>query len=507
MNRFCAIVLLAAGGTAIAQPPASQPAGPSLTIYSTADPARFDRRRLRFTEGRSTGVAPGYAMVREVRRIELASGVNTVKISDIPADIDPTTVALRSLSAPDTTAVLEQSFESGPPDPFGLLARYIGREVLINRKPIGDARLGESKEGVLLAYDRDHLVLKTRNAQMPLEIIARNSDLAEIKLFSLPDGLANAPALTWKVQAQLAGPHDAQLTYETNGLTWCADYAMTLNKGESSVDLSAWASILNLCGVPFANARVKLVAGDVGRLVREPSDRDYGVALSIREAEPGSRMFSEYYVFSLEGATTLRHGAFKQVELMAPRRGIPVSKSYVYCGAVGVRRYLRPEAPYDDADPRSPNRRIDVLIAVQNTRKAGLGVPLPTGRVRVYKADADDDAPLLIGEDVIAHTPVDGSLTLRTGSAFDLAGDRKVTDFKLDTAARAITESVQITLRNHKKEAVKIAVREPLYRAAQWQITAKSDEFEKLDARTVGFTVDVPAREERKVTYTAKYSW
>jgi hypothetical protein len=40
-----------------------------------------------------------------------------------------------------------------------------------------------------------------------------------------------------------------------------------------------------------------------------------------------------------------------------------------------------------------------------------------------------------------------------------------------------------------------------------WNVTAKSDEFTKLDARTIVFDVKVEPDKEKTVTYTVEYTW
>jgi hypothetical protein len=68
-------------------------------------------------------------------------------------------------------------------------------------------------------------------------------------------------------------------------------------------------------------------------------------------------------------------------------------------------------------------------------------------------------------------------------------------------------DTYKITLKNHKDTAVKVIVKENLFRWTNWEITQKSDEFKKIDARTIHFEVEVPANGEKVVTYTAHYTW
>jgi hypothetical protein len=135
-----------------------------------------------------------------------------------------------------------------------------------------------------------------------------------------------------------------------------------------------------------------------------------------------------------------------------------------------------------------------------------LGMPLPAGKLRFYRQDADGQLEFT-GEDTIDHTPRNETIHVTTGSAFDLVGERKQTDFGTDTSEKWINESFEIKLRNRKKEPVEIRVVEHLYRWNNWEITKKSDDYRKTDAQTIEFRVTVPPDQERVVNYTVHYSW
>ena len=136
-----------------------------------------------------------------------------------------------------------------------------------------------------------------------------------------------------------------------------------------------------------------------------------------------------------------------------------------------------------------------------------MGMPLPRGKVRVYKADDADGTLEFLGEDLIDHTPKDEKVLVKMGQAFDVVGERRTTDFKIDNKRNWMQESFEVVLRNHKDAPVRVSVRENLYRWSTWEITQKSDEFAKIDARTIHFDVDVPANGEKRVTYTVRYTW
>jgi hypothetical protein len=89
-------------------------------------------------------------------------------------------------------------------------------------------------------------------------------------------------------------------------------------------------------------------------------------------------------------------------------------------------------------------------------------------RVRVYQEDIDG-AALLIGEDSIDHTPEGETVRLYVGDAFDIVGERIQTDFRRPSD-KTLEESFEITLRNHKDEAVEVRVVEHLFRWSEWRV-------------------------------------
>ena len=504
-------------------PPANADSRFSLTVYSTADPATFDPQGfLQLRQQNPWQPIPGYGVVREIRKLPLAKGENQVKFTDVAAGIDPTTVAFKSLTAPDSTSVLEQNYEFDLVNPDKLLEKYLGTNVIINRKqePLaGDrSRMPETIEAKLLAFTADQLVLETNNKQLPVQIIPRNADISEIKLFDLKTGLITKPTLLWRVGAERDGEHEVLVSYQTDNITWRADYGVVVNKEETAADLSAWVTVVNQSGAAYPNAKLKLVAGDVQRLKPDRERMQAGTfggggAAQARETGFQEKSFFEYHLYTLGRPTSIPNNSTKQIELFPAKSNLPVTKTYVYSGAATEAIPYAAE-PLIDRDVRNAaNKKVDVYLRLKNTEQNRLGIPLPAGRIRVYKRDTSDDADdpagvvELIGEDKVDHTPKDENVMVRVGSAFDVVGEYRQTDFTVDGDKRTITESFEAKLRNHKPQPVTVIVKENLFRWATWEITVASDKFTKHDARTIHVPVEVPAGGEKTVTYTVKYTW
>jgi hypothetical protein len=314
------------------------------------------------------------------------------------------------------------------------------------------------------------------------------------------------------VNTDTAGQHEAQITYQTDGLTWRAGYSLTVDKADSAASLAAWVTMVNQSGASYPDARMKLVAGDVQRL-KPPQEeysrmRQYADVLAYPAPQFAEKAIFEYHLYTLGRTTSLPDNSTKQIELFPTRTNIPLKKTFVYYGLpANMRSYVARDPGQDRTLGLASNTKVDVYLLMQNTEANGLGIPLPAGRVRVYKQDEADGLDEFIGEDLVQHTPKDEKIMTRLGSAFDIVGERIQSDFSADYGAHRITESIKIALRNHKTEPVDIIVKENLYRWINWEITQSSDKYEKQDYRTIHFPVSVPADGQRQVTYTVKYSW
>src|SRR5947208_2192575 len=219
IRHICALTILIFGSIALAQD-----SNFALTVYSTADPATFDpqelaRQQLANPYNKWQMRLPGYGVVRETRNIDLQAGDNTVRFSDVASGIDPTTVSFQSLTAPDATSVLEQNYEYDVVSATKLLEKYLGKDIEVTRK--GAQQSEQSVAGKLLSQDPSNLVIQSDRGDV--QVISR-SEVTAVRLAKQDTGLITKPTLVWKVAADKAGKHDARVTYQTDGLTWRADY-------------------------------------------------------------------------------------------------------------------------------------------------------------------------------------------------------------------------------------------------------------------------------------------
>jgi hypothetical protein len=441
-------------------------------------------------------------VVKETRPFALTNGISELKVEDVAAQIDPTSVHFKSLTAPDAVTVLEQDFRYDLASPDAILNRYLGKEIELRRVVGRDGEKTESVKGILLSNANGRVV------QSGGKILINPP--GDPVLGELPEGLLTKPTLVWKVNSSKAGEHQGEISYMTAGMSWSADYVLVADKDDAKCDLTAWTTIVNNSGATYKDANLKLVAGDVHRA---PVAEDEGVLAMAAPAPAAAgaggmteKSFFEYHMYSLTRPTTLADNSSKQVE-MASAAGVPIRKLFVYDGAENVQwNYFGDMGNWDAGYGLGSGKKVSVLLELDNKKSSGLGIPLPKGRVRVYKKD-DEGSLQFAGEDAIDHTPKDEKVRVKMGESFDLVGERKRTDFSSDFKKRRFEETFEIRLRNHKDADAAVTVVEHLYRWNNWKIVDSSTKFEKKDAQTVEFAVPVPKDGEAVVTYTVKYSW
>ena len=442
----------------------------------------------------------GNAIVRETRTIDVPKDKGEIRFEEVAATIDPTTVKFRSLTDPQGTAVLEQNFEYDLVSADKLLQKYLGKELEVITKD------GTTYSGKLMSVDGQQLVLSEGGAG-PLSIVARPDNVRNITCVSLPEGLIVKPTLMWLLQSATGGRQAVEVAYNCTNCSWRADYTAVLNEKDAALDLSGWVTLTNNSGKTYGDARLKLIAGEVHRVEPQRVRRlGRATAEGGAYAPPGfeEKAFAEYHLYTLPRTTTIKDRQIKQIELLTASE-VPCEKKYLF----DPMRSFRPswDGPMTDANDFSVGQKgkTQVFIIFKNDKKSNMGMPLPAGRVRLFKFDGKDME--FVGEDNIDHTPQDEKVELLMGNAFDIAGDRKRTNYQDGRGARWAEESFEISLRNHKKEAVTVCVREHLFRWTNWKIKNENQNYTKLDAQTIEFPVRLQPDEEQKVTYTVRYEW
>jgi len=419
--------------------------GPSVTVY-TSD----------------------LGLVREPRVLDLSGSPDTVRLTDIPDRLDFSSVRLVPAGEGRVTRLAYRyDVENG--DRMIEAARGSRVRVL--------GRADRVTEGTLLSADGSWLVVRADDGG--ISTLSR-ATVEEVRLARPPALLSMRPTLEAVIEGGRRGRGDAELSYLTGGLSWSAEHVV-VRQGEGAVVWSASVAVQNTCGRDFVDADLKLVAGEPRReSAGMPMPKAVMMEMS-RAAAPdlSEQAFSEYHLYTLGRRATLRDRETQSLTMIAPH-AVKATPRYLYRGG----------------DPRG----VAVQLELVNTAAAGLGVPLPAGRVRIYEPDPAGELQF-VGETRVGHTPEGEKVTLEMGTAFDLAAERRqMDDRRISDRERQYT--IEIKLRNRKQSAVTIRVEEPV--SGDFEMLAKTHDCVKKDAHTLRFDIPVAAGKEVVLSYTVR---
>lgn len=452
-----------------------------------------------------------FAVVRDAVPLELKAGENVVRYTGATSSLEPASVILRDASGNVPLSILEQNYRNDPVTEQSLLERFED-----SNQPVSFL-VRESQKPDRVVEGR---VIRSGYVpgQAPTQPII---DVDGKLMFELPGrplfpGLKEdnilKPMLTWKIQSPEAMKLNAELAYLTGGLEWSASYNLVLPETGDAGDMAGWITIQNRSGKVFENAGIKLMAGDVNRVesqrvLAKGMMRAAMQPMAMEDADVKQREFDEFHIYEIPRATTLRDMETKQIEFTRAS-GIPTKRVYSFdpvAGAFGAgfggRAIMEPSIWEGFAN----SKKVSTTLEFENSEASKLGIPLPAGVVRVYRRNGEQLE--FVGEDGIGHTPRKEKVRLKLGNAFDLVGERKRMDFKVDQAQHVMDESFEITLRNQGKRPVQIEVVEHLVRSVNWTIREKSAEFRKEDSHRVVFPVDVAAESQSVLKYSVRYTW
>jgi hypothetical protein len=427
-----------------------------------------------------------FGVVKEQRLMPFDKGLNTIKFTDVASSIDPTSVSFECLSSPGKISILEQNYEYDLVSTASLFEKYIDKGVSIIIKGSG-SEASKKIIGKLMAARDNNLIIKDQEGYV---LIISQASIENITLLTLPQGLVTKPTLVWMANSEIAGNENCQVTYTTNDISWKADYSAILNADENGFNFSGWVTIDNKSGASYKDAKIKLIAGDVKRIIEQPPQpmKDGPLLYKTTAMEAAGfeeKPFMEYHLYTLGRPSTINNNQTKQIEFITPAQNVPAKKIYLY------------------EHDKSPEK-VQIKFEFENKKEYGLGIALPKGKVRVFKKDTDGSLEF-VGEDLIDHTPNKDKLSLYIGDAFDITVEYKIVDSKEERRSR--WEKRSIELRNRKASAITVFVDEKFSPWVNWKIEDSSFPYVKKDAATARFTVEIPADTVVTLEYSATQKW
>jgi hypothetical protein len=428
------------------------------------------------------------ALVRDSRTVTLTQGENDVAFIEVSAGIRPETALLTGRGTP--LDIVEQNFDFDLLTPQKLLEKSVGETIRVVRTN-PETGVDSTEDATVLSVAEGQVVLKIGDR---IEV----TPPGRLVYSAVPANLRDRPTLVVKLASQQAGDVPVDLSYLTRGLSWSADYVAELSPDEKTLNLNGWVTLTNMSGIAYNDAKLQLVAGEVNQYQPQPPMplAEMAAADGMRREKMQSEAAFEYHLYSLDRPTTLKENQTKQVALLAAEQ-VPVEKKYVLVNVAQL------GGNYGAKVGETERVNAEVRVRLKNDEASHLGLPLPMGVVRVYKADSDGDA-IFVGEDHIKHTPKNEDVDLMLGRAFDVTARGKQVDYKR-IADNVYENSYEIEVKNAKKEPVTVTLRE--FVPGDWEMLQESVKHEKVDASTAEWQLNVPAEGSAKLTYKVRITF
>jgi len=414
-----------------------------------------------------------FSLVRSSLELTLSKGLQSYFMDNIPATIEANSVIIKPLKG--NIEIFSQNYEYDLANTSKILGKYIGKDVEIiteeEAKFMGKLQFTDSSTIGIIENNTEKLILIQRG-----EI--RNISLAE-----LPANFFLKPTLHWRLNTAKGGKFPIDFSYMCTGMKWDVTYNTVWNDDLNKLEINSWVTIVNKTGKSFTDTKLKLIAGDVQKQMQQYPKGDYlrnaGFEATMSAPEFAEKAFHDFHMYTLSENVNINNNQTKQLRLF-PTKTVNAESKYEY---------------------NTGSTDVQSKIKLMNSKKSGLGIPLPKGVVKIYKKDDADNELEFIGEDALDHTAKDEEILLTTGNAFDLVAETITLD-RRKISNRIFERDMKVTLKNRSSKIKSITVLHGLY--GDWEILKNSLSYKKKHSSLIEFETELKPDETYELTWTER---
>lgn len=452
-----------------------------------------------------------FALITETREIDLPATPVTLVFEDVVESLLPQSAVMFGANRP----IVEGNYRFDPLTATALVKRSVGETVLLTRTNRATGRVTQEPATIVAA--NDGVVLKLAGGNEVLHC----SGLPERLVFShIPENLTVKPTLSVQLAAGTPGRRTIKLSYIAGGFSWSSNYVGRLNEASDRMQLTGWVTLENFTHARFHDAEVQVVAGKLNlisaeeggskaiegleymdeeeraevkanyaetlretRLDASGADSSiYGcfavsIPVSTRERYPAAaadRMFKrgvtspELQEVVVTAAKIVQREAFADYQLyrIPWKTDLDAQQTkqvaFLSKPAVKVERYYGYRLGYLEESPGEGEPQANVMLRWENTTAAGLGEPLPSGRVRFFEPYGATE--VFAGEAQVEDKSVGLPVELAIGRALniDLSVKTVNQDRGLRSGRRSVEVDAQLNIANSKSQPIVFEFRHAL---------------------------------------------
>jgi hypothetical protein len=471
----------------------------------------------------------GYALVTETRTVDLPAGPSELRFEGVAGGIVPVSAIVTGLPG----GVAEKNRDARLLSPGGLVDASLGRRVHI-RRTSGVTGVVTETEAVLRSGP-DGVVLQTAEGVEAL----RCTGLPETLVYDeLPDGLTARPTLAVRTVSPVAARATVRLSYLATGFDWRANYVVSVAPDGRTLDLFAWLTLANSNDESFVAAQTQAVAGSPNK---EEEEEELGTSSVPAELSlqcwpagntsdlaylppPPPQEMAEYEMAGDGEAIVVTGSRIRREELMS---AVPLAVMTAEQEELGdlklyripepvtvaanaqkqVALLTKPRVRYERLYGADVNARgahelspVAILLRIENEKKRGLGVPLPSGTAAVFEAAGG--RTMLAGEASVEDTAIGQELDLRIGESTQVMIEQRAIpnarEESQDGEERRERYEIEISNANSTPVVVETLLR--LF-VDDWRLVSPSKKLKLRNGRQA-WRAKVPANGRAKLTYT-----
>ena len=378
-----------------------------------------------------------FAQVNETQSISLKKGRQSVKFNNLPNSLIIDSISPTFSSS--NIQLISQSYKNNLLDITKLV------EINLNNKVKFHYSDNEILDGTIVNVSPT--IIKSDGEY---HIVSAKSIIYN----KLPSNIDNKPYLIWDLKSKKAEDTNVSLRYLIKGISWNGNYTLELK--DKTLDLNAWATVVNKSGKSFKNTKISLIAGRVDKSefsqpVLHQYRREATMSLSDNERiEPAIAEVPEvidpnsiggYYLYKIPNSTDLLNNQSTQT-LLFHSSNIKYSRF-----ALAVNKLFT----------RNGEKKLffSQIIEFNNLKNNKLGKPLPEGLIRVYKKNN------YVGSNYINNIPKGEKVALKTGKMFDIVGTKTIKKLVTKRGYKQIEIEYNIRNRGSKEMRVKLVEQIP----------------------------------------------
>ncbi len=415
-----------------------------------------------------------FASVQETRRVDIYQGTHSYILDNLPNDIQIESIYLE---IPDNDIeIVGQEYRNNTFNFLQLLDASLGKRIsiiLVN---------GQKIDGVYYGISQNDIIIR-------IEDKFTSINRSRIESFSIEDSTQEGsllPHITFSAESRRNGETDVKLHYLLNTISWSGKYIGIYDSDRQELSISSWAYVKNNSDKQFSAQSVVLIAGEVHRapagVPLYPETRSMLAMSDIPQSDFQDNDTNIFHTYTLKSPLQFVNNSNQEIRLF-PEKTARIDEKFIFATAQYGEKVIN-------------------VLEFTNDKTNGFGEAVPGGFVRLYQKG--ENGKILIGEDKILNTPLNGRITIQTGTAFDLTGKRIQKNFRR-IGDRGREETYEIELTNGNGEVREIIVRES-FNYGEWRILNSSITFTVLDAQTAEFHVTVEPESSATINYTVQYN-